>query len=63
MWYGFLPFAILVLITAVVFSVRAIRARRQVNEKMNELENEWLQLLAKSDKKQNDPKKDNSHKA
>jgi hypothetical protein len=57
MWIGFLPFALLLLITAVVFSVRAIRARRKANDKMYELENELIKIRAKSNKKRNDPEK------
>ena len=57
MWIGILPFALLLLITAVVFSVRAVRAHKKVNEKMDELENELIKMHAKSDKKHNDPEK------
>lgn len=57
MWIGYLPFALVLLITAVVFSVRAIRAHRRVNEKMDELENELIKIRAKSNEKQNDPEK------
>jgi hypothetical protein len=62
MWIGYLPFALLLLITAVVFSVRSIRAHRQVNDKMHELENELIKIRGKANAKHNGPKKDNSHK-
>jgi hypothetical protein len=55
MWIGFLPFALLLLIAAVFFSVRAVRTHRKVNEKKDELENELIKIRAKSDKKKTDP--------
>jgi hypothetical protein len=62
MWIGLLPFALLILITAVVFSVRTFRAHRKVNDKMDELENELIKIRAKSNAKLSGPKKDNGHK-
>ena len=61
MWIGYLPFALVILIAAVIFTVRSIRAHRQVNEKMDELENELLQLRAKSYKKPGDSKADKNN--
>ena len=57
MWIVYLSFAVIIFIAVVVFSVRAIRAHRKVNEKMDELENELIKIRAKSNKKQNDPEK------
>ncbi len=61
-WIGYLPFALVLLIAVAFFTVRAIRAHRQVSDKMYELENELLKIRGKSDAKHGDPEKGNSHK-
>jgi hypothetical protein len=62
MWIGYLPFALVVLITAVVLTVRSVRARRKVNEKMDQLENELIKIRGKAYAKHTGPEKDKNHK-